>query len=142
VEPSGLTGGGCRCKTASSAAGLMARSSSVPSSSTGGCGLNRRLRRWLASAVRARRPVGESSAATCGAEHSRKPFTSYQHLGLLLFHGLSSHPSLHQSSEPFAACTGLVAAFQHLDPSRDDHGPPTLVQLPVPGLDLPPHSPT
>jgi hypothetical protein len=72
--------------------------------------LNRRLRRWLASEVRALRPVVEASAATCGAEHSRKHFTSYQHLCVLLFHGLSSHPSLHQSYEHFAACGGLVAA--------------------------------
>ena len=54
-------------------------------------------------------PVVEASAAACGAEHSRKHFTSYQHLCLLLFHGLSSHPSLRQSYEHFAACAGLVA---------------------------------
>ena len=67
-------------------------------------GLNRRLRRWLASELRDLRPVIAASAASCGAEHSRKHFTSYQHLCLLLFHGLSSHPSLHQSYEHFAAC--------------------------------------
>lgn len=88
----------------------MAPSRSVPSPSSGGFGLNRRLRRWLAAEVRALRPVVEASAAACGAEHSRKHFTSYQHLCLLLFHGLSSHPSLHQSYEQFAACDGLVAA--------------------------------
>lgn len=73
-------------------------------------GLNRQLRRWLAAELRELRPVVEASAARCGAEHSRKHFTSYQHLCLLLFHGLSSHPSLHQSYEHFAACPGLVAA--------------------------------
>src|SRR6266545_407057 len=73
-------------------------------------GLNRQLRRWLASELRDLRPVIEASAAACGAEHSRKHFTSYQHLCLLLFHGLASHPSLHQSYEQFAACAGLVAA--------------------------------
>jgi len=52
----------------------------------------------------------EASAAACGAEHSRKHFTSYQHLCLLLFHGLSSYPSLRQSYEHFGACRGLVAA--------------------------------
>jgi hypothetical protein len=36
----------------------------------------------------------------------------------------------------------LAAAFQHLDPARDGHGPPTLAQPPLPGFDLPPHSPT
>lgn len=88
----------------------MAPSSSVPSSSTRGFGLNRQLRRWLAAELRVLRPVVEASAASCGAEHSRKHFSSYQHLCLLLFHGLSSHPSLHQSYEHFAACDGLVAA--------------------------------
>jgi hypothetical protein len=87
----------------------MAPARSVPSPDLG-FGLNRRLRRWLATEVRALRPVIEASAATCGAEHSRKHFTSYQHLCLLLFHGLSSQPSLHQSYEHFAACRGLVAA--------------------------------
>jgi hypothetical protein len=72
--------------------------------------LARRLRRWLAAELRALRPVIEASAAACGAEHARKHFTSYQHLCLLLFHGLSSHPSLRQSHEQFAACPGLVAA--------------------------------
>src|SRR5215212_9233310 len=88
----------------------MAPSRSVPSASAGEVGLNRRLRRWLASELRALRPVIEASAAACGAEHSRKHFTSYQHLCLLLFHGLSSHPSLRQSYEHFGACGGLVAA--------------------------------
>jgi hypothetical protein len=64
----------------------------------------------LAGELLALRSVVEASAAACGAEHSRKHFTSYQHLCLLLFHGLSSHPSLHQSYEQFAACGGLVAA--------------------------------
>ena len=87
----------------------MAPSRSVASTTTGP-GLNRRLRRWLAAELRDLRPVIEASAAACGAEHSRKHFTSYRHLCLLLFHGLSSHPSLHQSYEHFAACRGLVAA--------------------------------
>jgi hypothetical protein len=87
----------------------MAPSRSVPSVAPG-YGLNRQLRRWLAAELHELRPVIEASAAACGAEHSRKHFTSYQHLCLLLFHGLSSHPSLHQSYEQFAACRGLVAA--------------------------------
>ena len=73
-------------------------------------GVNRRLRRWLGSELVALRPVVEASARTCRAEHSRKPFTSYQQVCLLLFHGLSSAASLHQSYEQFAACPGLVAA--------------------------------
>jgi len=87
----------------------MAPVRSVPSAGAG-VGLNRRLRRWLTAELREVRSVVEASAAACGAEHSRKHFTSYQHLCLLLFHGLSSHPSLHQSYEHFAACRGLVAA--------------------------------
>jgi hypothetical protein len=87
----------------------MAPSRSVPSAAPSS-GLNRRLRRWLAIELQGLRPVVEASAAGCGAEHSRKHFTSYQHLCLLLFHGLSSHPSLHQSYEHFGACRGLVAA--------------------------------
>jgi hypothetical protein len=87
----------------------MAPQRSVPAS-VGGPGLNRQLRRWLATELPALRSVIEVSAAACGAEHSRKHFTSYRHLCLLLFHGLSSHPSLHQSYEHFAACRGLVAA--------------------------------
>lgn len=87
----------------------MTPSNSVSSVGTG-IGLNRRLRRWLASEWQGLRPVIEASAAACGAEHSRKHFTSYQHACLLLFHGLSSHASLHQSYEHFSACRGLVAA--------------------------------
>ena len=88
---------------------------SVPPVSTG-VGLNRQLRRWLASDLQERRLVIEASAAACGAEHSRKHFTSYRHRCLLLFHGLSSHPSLHQSYEHCAACRGLVAV-SGLDPA-------------------------
>jgi hypothetical protein len=73
-------------------------------------GLPRRLRRWLAGELAALRPAVETSARACRAEHSRKHFTSYQHLCLLLFHGLSSAASLRQSYEQFAACRGLVAA--------------------------------
>jgi hypothetical protein len=87
----------------------MAPRPRVPSRA-GGVGLSRRLRRWLAGELLALRPVIEASAASCRAEHSRKHFTSYRHLCLLLFHGLSSHPSLRQSYEHFAACEGLVAA--------------------------------
>ena len=94
----------------------MAPSGSVASAAPA-FGLNRRLRRWLATELRGLRPVIEASAASCGAEHSRKHFTSYRHLCLLLFHGLSSHPSLHQSYEHFGACRGLVAAS---DLGRDD----------------------
>jgi hypothetical protein len=56
------------------------------------------------------RPVVEASARASRAEYSRKHFTSYQHLCLLLFHGLAARRSLRQSYEQFAACPGLVAA--------------------------------
>ena len=87
----------------------MAPSPSVPSAGSSP-GLNRWLRRWLATELQALRPVVEVSAASCDGEHSRKRFTSYQQLCLLLFHGLSGHPSLRQSYEHFGACRGLVAA--------------------------------
>jgi hypothetical protein len=60
--------------------------------------------------MRALRSVVEARAAAGGAEHSRKHFTCYQQLCLVLFAGLASQPSLPQSSEQFAACGGLVAA--------------------------------
>jgi hypothetical protein len=97
----------------------MTPSRSVPSVEPG-VGLNRRLRRWLVCELRELRPVIEASADACGAEHSRKHFTSYQHACLLLFHGLASHPSLHQSYEQFAACRGLVAASGLGEPGNDD----------------------
>src|SRR4051794_34104774 len=87
----------------------MAPRRSVPSAE-GGIGLNRRLRRWLAGELLGLRPVIEASAASCRAEHSRKHFTSYQQVCLLLFHGLAGRRSLRQSYEQFAACPGLVAA--------------------------------
>jgi hypothetical protein len=82
--------------------------------------VNRRLRRWLATELRDLRPVIAASAAACGAEHSRKHFTSYQHACLLLFHGLSSQASLRQSYEHFAACRGLVAASRLGQVGEDD----------------------
>lgn len=81
---------------------------SVPST-VGGIGLARRLRRWLASELGGLRAAIEASAAACRAEHSRKHFTSYQQVCLLLFHGLAAQRSLRQSYEQFAACAGLVA---------------------------------
>jgi hypothetical protein len=82
--------------------------------------LARRLRRWLAPALRGLRPVIEASAAACRAEHGRKHFTSYQHLCLLLFHGLAAQRSLRQSHEQFAACRGLVAASGLAAPDGSD----------------------
>jgi hypothetical protein len=87
----------------------MAPRRSVPPGASA-FGLPRRLRRWLAGELAALRPAVEASARACQAEHSRKHFTSYQHLCLLLFHGLSSSVSLRQSYEQFAACRGLAAA--------------------------------
>jgi hypothetical protein len=86
----------------------MAPRRSVPSAGPD-VGLNRRLRRWLAGELRALRPVVEASARACRAEQSRKHFTSYQQVCLLLFHGLAARRSLRQSYEQFAACPGLVA---------------------------------
>lgn len=89
----------------------MAPRRSVPPGASA-FGLPRRLRRWLAGELAALRPAVEASARACRAEHSRKHFTSYQHLCLLLFHGLASAGSLRQSYEQFAACRGLVVASE------------------------------
>jgi hypothetical protein len=85
----------------------MAPRRSVPPG-TSSFGLNHRLRRWLAAELVALRPVVEASAQRCRAEHSRKHFTSYEQVCLLLFHGLGERRSLRQSYEQFAACRGLV----------------------------------
>ena len=97
----------------------MAPRRSVPSAS-GGVGLARRLRRWLATELCGLRPVIEASAAACRAEHGRKHFTSFQQLCLLLFHGLAAQGSLRQSYEQFAACRGLVAASGLAAPDGSD----------------------
>jgi Transposase DDE domain len=97
----------------------MAPLRSVPSAAASP-GVNRRLRRWLAAALPELREVTEASAAACGAEHSRKHFTSYQQVCLLVFHGLSSHPSLRQSYEHLGACRGLVAASDLGRGAEDD----------------------
>ena len=87
----------------------MAPAGRVPSPARS-FGLNRRLRRWLATEVRASRPVVEASAAARDAEHAREHFPSSRHPCLLLSHGPASHPSLHQGDERFAACRGPAAA--------------------------------
>jgi hypothetical protein len=86
----------------------MAPRRSVPPG-TSSFGLNHRLRRWLTAELVALRPVVEASARRRRAEHSRKHFTSYAQVCLLLFHGLGGRRSLRQSYEQFAACRGLVA---------------------------------
>lgn len=97
----------------------MAPRRSVPSAD-GGIRLARRLRRWLAPELRGLRAVTEASAAACRAEHGRKHFTSYQHLCLLLFHGLAAQRSLRQSYEQFAAARGLVAVSGLAAPDGTD----------------------
>jgi hypothetical protein len=89
----------------------MAPRRSVPRPASA-VGLARHLRRWLATELVGLRPVVEASARACRAEHSRKHFTSYQQVCLLVFHGLAGRGSLRQSYEQFAACPGLVAASE------------------------------
>lgn len=87
-----------------------ARTASISSTSPSGQGgLNRRLRRWLARQLHQIKPAVEISAAACRADRYRKHFTAFQHLCLLLFHGLSATTSLRQSYDTFADCHALVA---------------------------------
>lgn len=79
----------------------------VPHPSQGGP--NRHLRRWLIRQLQHLRLAVSSSAAACRAERYRKHFNAFQHTCLLLFHGLSAHPSLRQSYAAFVDCPALVA---------------------------------
>jgi len=65
---------------------------------------NRALRRWLARELAHLRPEIAASAAACDAERYRKHFDADAHACLLLFHGLSSGPSLRQSYATVADC--------------------------------------
>jgi hypothetical protein len=87
-----------------------ARTASIsPTPPAGQGGLNRRLRRWLACRLHQMESAVRISAAACRAERYRKHFTAFQHLCLLLFHGLSATTSLRQSYDTFADCRALVA---------------------------------
>ncbi len=108
---------------------------------------NRALRRWLAGELAHLRPEIAASATACDAERYRKHFDSYAHACLLLFHGLSSGPSLRQSYATFAECpqwaalsglstdrTGdLAVSFSHVAASNTSRPPAFLAGL-IPAL--------
>jgi len=70
---------------------------------------NRALRRWLGRELAHLRPEIAASAAACDAARYRKHFDAYAHACLLLFHGLSSGPSLRQSYATVADCPQWAA---------------------------------
>jgi hypothetical protein len=73
-----------------------------------GSGLNRSLRRFLATTLRQARPLLAAQAARCDADRYRKFFDHFAHACLLLFHGLAGHASLRQSYAAFPLAAGLV----------------------------------
>jgi hypothetical protein len=85
------------------------------------CGLNRRLRRFLATTLSHARPVLAASAARCQADRYRKSFDHFAHACLLLFHGLADQRSLRQTHAAFPLA-GAVFTLSGLarDPGSDD----------------------
>jgi hypothetical protein len=84
-------------------------------------GLNRQLRRFLATSLRQARPLLAAHAARCDADRYRKSFDHFAHACLLLFPGLAGHPSLRQSYGAFPLATGLLElSGLAVDPGTDD----------------------
>jgi len=93
------------------------------------------------------RPEIAASAAACDAERYRKHFDAYAHACLLLFHGLSSGPSLRQSYATVADCAQwaalsglatdrkgeLAVSFSHFAASNTSRPPAFLAGL-IPAL--------
>lgn len=71
-------------------------------------GLNRPLRRFLATTLRQARPLLAAQAARCDADRYRKSFDHFGHACLLLFHGLAGHDSLRQAYAAFPLAGGLI----------------------------------
>jgi hypothetical protein len=70
-------------------------------------GLNRQLRRFLATTLRQARPLLAAQAARCDADRYRKSFDHFAHACLLLFHGLAGHASLRQAYAAFPLAAGV-----------------------------------
>jgi hypothetical protein len=84
-------------------------------------GLNRRMRRFLATVLREGRPALARQAHACDADSYRKSFDSFAHACFLLFHGLAGHASLRRSYAAFPFATGLRdLSGLALDPGTDD----------------------
>ena len=70
--------------------------------------LPRRLRRWLAHQLRWLKQHLSRSARACNADRYRKPFHSWTHFVILLFHALTASDSLRQTHTAFAQASGLA----------------------------------
>ncbi len=70
--------------------------------------LHRRLRHWLAQELRQLRPLVRRSADATQADVGRRRFSAWAHTCLLLFHGLSTSPSLEQTHASFPQCPALA----------------------------------
>lgn len=83
-------------------------------------GLNRALRRWLASMLREVQPELAASARQCAADRYRKHFGHFAHSVFLCYHALAGHPSLRISYSTFPTSPGLVAlaGLGTADPER------------------------
>jgi Transposase DDE domain len=103
--------------------GVRVRSGRVADGESGGqsCGLNRRLRRWLARAWRWLGELVAGVAARLGLDRYRKHFFAAQHALALVFHGLSGSACLLESYESLAASPG-VAALAGLAPAGGPEG--------------------
>src|SRR5439155_6886666 len=73
------------------------------------CGLNRRLRRWLAREWRWLGELAAGVAARLGLDRYRKHFFAAQHALVLVFHGLSGDTRLLHSYESLAESPGVLA---------------------------------
>jgi hypothetical protein len=86
-----------------------------------GSGLNRHLRRFLATTLRQARPLLAQDAHDCDADRYRKRFDHFAHACVLLFHGLAGHPSLRRSHAAFPLAAGLCdLSGLALDPGTDE----------------------
>ena len=97
-----------------------AHGSSIPNSSTVRYAyINRHLRRYLSVLIPELYETITKTAQSCGAERYRKHFHSFAHAILLIFHGLSSSPSLRQTYATFSISLKLIA-LSGLDPPEGE----------------------
>ena len=71
-------------------------------------GLNRQLRRFLATTLRQTRPLLAAQAVQCAADRSRTSCAHFARACLRLVHGLAGHASLRQAYAAFPLTGGLL----------------------------------